>query len=216
MLRSFKIPAVRLNFRDQKTLVRLGLGALTAANLLALFFVYQTPGGTLEQLEEDIASTRAQLVQRQRDIDRLKKLVERTEQARAAGDEFLASYFLPRKHAYSLLEIDLTAAAKAAGIAARERSFNYEPIEGSDTLGMLTINAGFEGSYADLVQFVNQIDRSRRLLILEQLQAQPQQGSSTLQIAVKINAFFRFEGPQDLEPPPGEKPEAEPAEVAAR
>lgn len=218
MLKSFKYSGLKLNLRDQKTLVRAGLGVLTLANLLAAFFVYRTPGGTLEQLEEEIVDTRRQLVERQRDIDRLKKLVERTEQAREAGDQFLATYFLPRKHAYSLLEIDLTAATKAAGVAARERSFNYEPIEGSDTLGLLTINAGFEGTYSDLVQFVNQIDRSKRLLILEQLQAQPQTGSNLLQINVKMNAFFRFEGPQEAElpPPPDEKPGQKPAEVAAR
>lgn len=222
MLRNFKLPALRFNLRDQKTLVRAGLGILTLANLLAAFFVYRTPGGTLEQLEDEIVATRSQLVQRQRDIDRLKKLVARTEQARATGDEFLATYFLPRKHAYSLLEIDLTAATKAAGVAARERSFNYEPIEGSDTLGLLTINAGFEGTYADLIEFVNQVDRSKRLLILEQLQAQPQQGSNLLQINVKMNAFFRFEGPQDAELPPSpdekpdQKPEPKPAEVASR
>jgi Tfp pilus assembly protein PilO len=218
MLRNFKIPAFKLNLRDRKTLVRGGLGVLTLANLLAAFFVYRTPGGTLEQLENEIVSTQRQMVEKQRDIDRLKKLVARTEQARQAGDNFLATYFLPRKHAYSLLVIDLTAAAKAAGIASRERSFNYEPIEGSDTLGLLTINAGFEGSYADLIEFVNQVDRSKRLMILEQLQAQPQQGSNTLQINVKMNAFFRFEGPQDLElpPSPDAKPEAKPAEVAQR
>lgn len=218
MPRSFKLPAFKLNLRDQKTLVRAGLGILTAANLLAAFFVYRTPGGTLAQLEEEIVASRRQLIERERDIGRLKKLVAYTEQARKSGDDFLASYFLPRKHAYSLLEIDLTAAAKAAGIASRERSFNYEPIEGSDTLGLLTINAGFEGSYADLVEFVNQIDRSKRLIILEQLQAQPQLGGNTLQINVKMNAFFRFEGPQDLDlpPSPDAKPSDKPAEVAAR
>lgn len=218
MPRNFRLPAVKLNLRDQKTMVRAGLGVLTLANLAAAFFVYKTPGGTLDELESEIINARRQVVEKQRSIDRLKKLVTHTEQARQAGDEFLATYFLPRKHAYSLLEIDLTSAAKAAGISSRERSFNYEPIEGSDTLGLLTINAGFEGSYADLIEFVNEIDRSKRLLILEQLQAQPQQGSNTLQINVKMNAFFRFEGPQDLEPSPSpdEKPATKPAEVAQR
>ncbi len=218
MPRNYKLPPFRLNLRDRRTLARAGLGLLTFANLAAAFFVYRTPGGTLEELESEIVQARRQVVEKQRSIERLKKLVVRTEQARQAGDSFLATYFLPRKHAYSLLEIDLTTAAKAAGIVPRERSFNYEPIEGSDTLGLLTINAGFEGSYADLIEFVNGIDRSKRLLILEQLQAQPQQGGNALQINVKMHAFFRFEGPQDLEPPasPDETPETRPAEVARR
>ena len=64
----------------------------------------------------------------------------------------------------------------------------------------------------------------KRLMILEQLQAQPQQGSNTLQINVKMNSFFRFEGPQEPELPPSpdekpdstEKPASKPGEVAQR
>jgi hypothetical protein len=35
------------------------------------------------------------------------------------------------------------------------------------------------------------------LLILESLQAQPIQGTQVLAITMKLDAFFRFEGPQD-------------------
>jgi hypothetical protein len=66
-----------------------------------------------------------------------------------------------------------------------------EPIEGSDTLGMLTITANYQGSYADLVQFVNRLDRSRKFLILESLTATPQQNSGVLNVNMKLNTFIR-------------------------
>lgn len=206
---------LRAHTRNPQHLVRIGLGVLLAANLIAAWFVFQTPGGTLEQLELDMSSQRTQLVGRQRSLDRLKKVVEKALNGREAGDEFLAAYFLPRRNAYSMLEVDLAAAAQSAGIKSKERTYNYEPIEGSDTLGMLNINANFEGTYADLIELVNAIDRSKRLLILEQLQAQPQQGTNALAISVKLNAFFRMDGPEaPVEAEPVKRAAVEPVELA--
>ena len=215
MRKSFNFD-LRAHTRDPQHLVRIGLGVLLAVNLIAAWFVFQTPGGTLEQLELDMNSQRTQLVGRQRSLDRLKKVVEKAISGRELGDEFMAAYFLPRRTAYSMLEVDLASAARAAGIKTKERTYNYEPIEGSDTLGMLNINANFEGTYADLIELVNAIDRSKRLLILEQLQAQPQQGTNALAISVKLNAFFRMDGPEA----PEEKGQvrtaaAEPGQMAA-
>jgi hypothetical protein len=201
MPRSFKLPALnfdlRSHMRDPQHAVRIVLGALLLANLIGVWFVFQTPGGTPEQLERELVSTRRQLAARGQALAKLKKTVERVTLARQSSDKFLDAYFLPRRYAYSMLEVDFAEASRSAGIRPKERSYSYEPIEGSDTLGMLNINAAFEGTFADLIEFVNAVDRSKRLLIIEQLQAQPQQGASTLSITVKLNAFFRMEGPQD-------------------
>lgn len=205
---------LRAHTRDPQHMVRVGLGVLLAANLIAAWFVFQTPGGTLEQLELEMISQRTQLVGRQRSLDRLKKVVVKATDGREVGDEFMATYFLPRRTVYSMLELDLAAAAKSAGITSKERTYSYEPIEGSDTLGMLNINAGFEGTYADLIELVNAIDRSKRLMILEQLQAQPQQGTNALQITVKLNAFFRMDGPEaPVEAEPVRTAAVEPAQL---
>lgn len=213
MRKNFKFD-LRAHTRNPQHMVRIGLGLLLAANLIAAWFVFQTPGGTLEQLELDMIAQRTQLVGRQRSLDRFKKVVAKATDGREEGDQFMATYFLPRRTAYSMLEVDLANAARAAGIRSKERTYNYEPIEGSDTLGMLNINANFEGTYADLIEMVNAIDRSKRLLILEQLQAQPQQGTDALAISVKLNAFFRTDGPEaPIEAEPLRSVAAEPAQI---
>src|SRR5664279_3695725 len=189
MRRNFSVPA-NLDWRqllrprsiDRPTLVRIVLGVLFAANVAAAWFVFHPPGGSLEDLQTQIITTRQQIVARRLSIERLHRTGDKTEKAKLAGEEFLNQYFLPRRHAYSLLEIALGEAAKASGIHPKDRTFSYEPVEGSDTLGMLTITANFEGSYSDLVNFVNQIDRAQRLIILESLNAQPVQGSQVLAI----------------------------------
>lgn len=168
-------------------------GGLLALNLVAAWFVFNPPGGSVAQLERDSAALRRQLQERQGAAQRLHAVTAKLEKARSEGDKFMAAYFLDRRSTYSTLVTEMQAAAKQAGIRERDQTFNFEPIEGSDTLAMLTINANYEGTYADLVQFINQLDRSPRLMIIEMLQAQPQQGSPALAIAVKLIAFVREE-----------------------
>jgi hypothetical protein len=201
----------RFGFRDPKLAVRAGLGVLLAANLVAAYFVFRPPGGSLEELDEQAVTLTRQITQRKALVERTKALVEKVSRARAEEDQFLNAHFLYRRNAYSTILSELERGARTAGIKARDHAFNYEPIEGSDTLGLLTISANYEGTYADLIQFVNQLDRSKRLLIIETLQAQPQQGAGLLQIGLKMFAFVREEGPE----PPPETEELPPAKASA-
>ncbi|HPT26638.1 MAG TPA: hypothetical protein PLZ95_09485 [Bryobacteraceae bacterium] len=193
MPRSFSFD-LRQIAREPKKAVRVVLGVLLAANLAAAFFVYQTPGGSLDSLESEIGQARRDLVMKQQALERLRAIAAKSAVARQAGDGFLTSHFLDRQTAYSTLETDLGDAAKSSGVKTRERSYGYEPIEGSESLGMVTITANYEGTYADLVEFIHALDGSKRLLIIDSLAAQPQQGSGVLNITIKLNAFFRDGG----------------------
>src|SRR2546423_1915658 len=75
----------------------------------------------------------------------------------------------------------------------RENAFATEPVEGSDTLSMMTVTANYEGAYRDLMAFVHEIDRSPGLLVIESLNGSLQAGGSTLSVAMKIQAFVREE-----------------------
>jgi hypothetical protein len=77
---------------------------------------------------------------------------------------------------------------------------SQETVEGSDTLGMVTIQAGFEGPYANLTKLINLLDRSPRFLIIENMQANAPQGpggapasaqAGQLNVTLKIDAFVR-------------------------
>jgi len=110
------------------------------------------------------------------------------------GDEFLSDYFLARRTAYSTLLSELVDAAEKSKIKPKEHAYSTEPVEGSDSLSMMTITANYEGSYENLMHFVHQIDQSPRLLIIEGLNAAPQQGSGVLNVSMKIETFVREDG----------------------
>jgi hypothetical protein len=58
---------------------------------------------------------------------------------------------------------------------------------------MLTITAGFEGGYPQLMKLVNSLDRSPRFLLMDQLQVAPQPKGDVLDAVVRINTFIRDE-----------------------
>jgi type IV pilus assembly protein PilO len=180
--------------RDPRLVFRIVLGLLLAANLAAALLVFRPIGGSAEELERRLVALRRDLQQSQAVLQRLRTLTAKVDKGRAEGDRFISQHFLARRTAYSTLMAELGRAAQAAGIKPKEHAFNFEPIEGSDTLGMLVITANYEGSYADLVHFVNALDRSPRLLIVESLMASPQQSGGTLNVAMRLDAFVQDDG----------------------
>jgi type IV pilus assembly protein PilO len=109
----------------------------------------------------------------------------------------------------STIQGELVQIAKDSGIVYQPTTWTLEPIEGSDTLGMMTINAGCQGTYAALSKFVNEVDKSPRFLIIESMVAAPQQTGNILNVTIKVDTFVKDQeagapaeaAPSDAEPP---------------
>jgi Tfp pilus assembly protein PilO len=180
--------------KDKVGLAKGAAGVLVLANLVAGYFLLYPPGGSPAELEQQIQTLRAQVLQRTLLLKQTRTNVQKIERGRGEGDQFMKNYFLTPRTASSTLVDELNRAAKEAKITPKEHSIQTEEIEGSDNLKMMTINGNYEGTYADLIQFVNRLDRSQRLMIIESLNATPQQGKGLLNINVKVDTFVRDEG----------------------
>jgi len=180
-------------FRHPAQAVRIVLGALLALNLIAAALILYPPGGSAESLEAQFSSLQSQVAQRRALLERTRLHAASIEKGRSDGDKFLDEYFLARRTAYSSVLAQLGEAARLSHVKERENAFATEPVEGSDTLSMMTVTANYEGTYRDLMSFVHEIDRSPGLLIIESLNAAPEAGGSNLSVALKIQAFVRDE-----------------------
>jgi len=185
--------AARLG-KDPRLAVRAALGLLLVANLVAAAAVFRPWGGSPEELQRQLAGLRAEAARRSAAVERLRALAGKVERARVESDRFFEQYFLDRRTTYSAVVAELTEIAQKSGLRPKEHSVAVEPVEGSEAFTMLSITGHYEGAYADLIEFVNMLDRSPRFLTLEILQATPQQGSGSLNINLKLNAFVREEG----------------------
>ncbi len=105
----------------------------------------------------------------------------------------MGKYFLPRREANSIIMSELNDLAGQAKITPRESAFAIEPVEGSDTLDMMQISANYEATYQDLIRFINLVDKADRLLVVESLNATPQQSGKKLNVVVKLDTFVKEE-----------------------
>jgi type IV pilus assembly protein PilO len=195
MPRNFKL-AGKLKWKgvaikQPRVLLRAIIGTLLAANLVAAVMAFKPFGGSADDLRREQEALRVQLARLHARAATSKRLVEKVETARREGDQFLAKYVTDRRVMSSTIQEELNRTAKEAGIKALPATLDLEPIEGSDTLEMMTISAGYEGSYADLTKFVNLLDKSPRFLIIENMQTAPQQGGQALTVTLKLVTFVR-------------------------
>jgi Tfp pilus assembly protein PilO len=208
---------LRISGRNPRMAARVVLGALVAANLVAALIVLKPWAGSAEDLERQAVALRQEVRQKDVALQKLRGIVSKVESARADGDHFMDGYLLSQRSLASKLLDDLTEMARKASIREKEVTFAFEPVENSDTLTKTTITANYEGTYADLMHFLNLVDRSQRLLIIESLAATPQPQGMLLNITMKVNAFVREGGavPVDLAADEQVKEENSPAQRAA-
>jgi Tfp pilus assembly protein PilO len=212
MARNFSLSA--LKWKDPRVAMRAVLGVLLLANLVTAVIAFKPFGGGADDLRRDRNILRQQLAQLKIQVAKNRKLVEKIETARSQGDRFLAKYFTQRRVVTSTIQGELVQIARDAGITYQPTTWSPELIEGSDTLAMMTINAGCQGTYAALSKFVNLVDKSPRFLIIESMVAAPQQTGDILNVTIKIDTFVKEPGFAESPESEGAAPDAAPATAA--
>ncbi len=177
--------------RQRRLAVRIALGTLVAANLVAAVLMLKPWEGSADSLRQQAASISQELKQKQISVKRLQHIVENVQKARSDGDTFMASNLMSRKTLSSSLLDELDQMARTAGIKQKEVAFTFEPVEGSDVLTRSEITANYDGAYTDLMHFLNLLDHSPRLLIVDSLAAAPQPPGQVLGITIRLVTFVR-------------------------
>src|SRR5690349_6167153 len=96
MRKNFSLPA-NFKLKDPRIAVRIVLGVLLLANLVAAVIVFRPFGGGAEDLERQRQKLSQQLTQAQARLKQSQVVVAKVEQARKEGDVFLAKYITDRR-----------------------------------------------------------------------------------------------------------------------
>ena len=186
-------------FRSVTTLGRRGPGfwlravgiALLVCNAVALFWCLDPPGGTRQQLSDQMLQIHNQILATRANAARVKTVASKVQLGYGQGKAFEAKYFLPRRTSYQNVIAELQRMAQASGLQARDSVNTEEPIEGSDDLTLLNVTANFEGNYGNLTRFLYEIDKSPMLLMLDSLGATPQQAAGRITAALRFQAIIQ-------------------------
>ena len=194
MRSNFKISAVT----DPRVLMRAIIGVLLACNLTAAVLAFHPFGGSAEDLRSDQQRLSGQLAQLQARLSLSRRLVDKVQTARTQDDKFMAQYFTEVGKSDAVIVEELDRMRTEAGIKMGQASFSRELVEGSDSLYLLSIQVGFEGTYPNFAKFINLLDKSPRFLVIENMnaaapqgQGQPQGAGQSLNVTLKIDTFIR-------------------------
>ena len=94
MARNFDL---RAQLKNRRVVVRLILGVMLLANLVAAAFVFHPLGGSPEDLARDLEDRQRQLTQQLQRLERTRSLVGKVQQARVEGDTFLEQSAMSRR-----------------------------------------------------------------------------------------------------------------------
>jgi hypothetical protein len=191
MPRKFNIPAVSTLF-DPKVTVRVCLGALLAANLIGAGFAFHLFDQSPEALNGELASALSSKQTEQARLVRSRLLTANIDKGKVQGEQFLTNYMTSRRVTYSTVLGELTDAAKTAGMEKAGATISpLDPIQGSEDLDMMSVSLTLEGTYPQLMKFVNLLDRSKRFLLIDTLTVTPRAKSDVLTVNVKLNTFVK-------------------------
>lgn len=195
MPRNFDWSSLTTNARTQgiRFWLQATLAVLAVANIVALFFYIAPPGGTRKQLIEEDEQMHRQVVSSRFGAARLRNVAGKVQSGSQEAGQFQNSYFLPKRTAYDSIIAEIQRMAKDSGLQQREAVFSEEPIEGSADLTLLNITSSYQGTYDNLMQFLLQTDKSPMLLMLDTLQAVPQQHGPQISASIRFQAIVREE-----------------------
>lgn len=176
---------------DAKRKARIVLGSLLALNLLAALLLLEVFGGSPEGLEAAQRRLESQLQRQRAHLEQTRKLTAKMQAGGAEAEQFILAHFLDQRRAAGDLLNALEEIESGAGIRGRGKNFTVDAIEGTEDYQLLTIDAGYDATFAQLVEFVNAVDRSKRLLILDSLQVTPDRDNTGLQAQAKMFAFIQ-------------------------
>lgn len=195
---SGQLKVAGLQIKDPRVAMRAVIGALLLANLGVAVVAFKPFGGSADDLRQEQAALSTQLSQLQTRLDAAKRLVDNMEIARTQGDEFLEQYIMEERSLAGTTLEEMTRIATDSGIRAQQAVFQEEPVEGSDTLQMVSIQQGFEGTYANLTKLINLLDKSPRFLIIDAMNLNaPQQqnvqqgGPQLLRVTLTVITYVR-------------------------
>jgi hypothetical protein len=173
--------------------LQLAGAALALMNGVALFLYLAPPGGSRDELMQQRLQVRNQIAATRARSVRLKTIASKVQAGSGESIEFESRFFLAKRLAYEDVIAEIQRMSTASGLKERDSVFAEEPIEGTADLSLLNATGNYEGSYDNLLRFLHEVDRSPMLLMLDTLQAAPQQHAGQITTSIRFQAVVREE-----------------------
>jgi hypothetical protein len=176
------------SFSVKRQLILIGLASLLVADLALAAYSWQSSTA--------LRTPMAQLKEDSHKLDLLNSDIERAERIRHDLPATVADYdrfdssLLPASTADSAVTAELDELAKKSGLRIESLNFRYKELPGRN-LTQLDLDTAVDGDYANIVKFMNNLQRSHNFYVVESLNLQAQGGPAVMRIGLKMKTYLR-------------------------
>lgn len=147
------------------------LFVLAVLNLLFFALALRPAGERARGEREGLQRLQTDLHSRRETVGRLRDIESKLGEARRQDVEFYQQKFLPRETGFSTIMEELEKLAQANHVRKGGVSYSLTDVPGHPELSQVDIMTVLDGEYANIVQFVNQVERDPLFLLVDQIAA---------------------------------------------
>ena len=181
---------MRHDFKLERRLIIFGLVLLVVADIALAFYGWNLSAGRQPQDELAVLTRNRDLLRA--DITRAQEIRKKIPAIQEDCDQFEQSLY-PASKGYSSVSAELDSIASKAGLSLESSGFRQSEIKGRD-LQQVEIEAVVDGSYSQVVHFLNGLQRSPNVYAVEALDAKAdsvQGANGRVRVQLHIKTYFR-------------------------
>ncbi|MGH9788218.1 MAG: GspMb/PilO family protein [Candidatus Acidiferrales bacterium] len=149
--------------------------------------------GLAERIEVDPAtlmSFESEVTQRAAEVQRLRRVREQAPTAAPKLDAFAAERFWDEKEGYSRTLAELTEAARSSGVRVSATQYRENQLKERPEMLGVQLTTSVEGSYANLLRFMEELERSPHFYLVRDLNVATQRGGE-VKLEMSLVTYFR-------------------------
>lgn len=145
------------------------LAALFLLNVLFFALALKPAGLRSREQAEMFGRLQRDLESRRETVGRLRKIAATLGEAGRQDAEFYQGKFLPKPTGFSIIMEELDRLAKANQVRKGAVGYTTGEVRGRAELNQVDVTTVLDGDYTNIVQFVNQLERSRLFLMIDNI-----------------------------------------------
>jgi len=160
---------LRAAHRPWRRFLQGALAILVVVNAMFFVLALKPAGARAREQAEMFRRLQSDLESRRVTVERLRKIVASLEEGSHQDAEFYRTKFLPKPTGFSIIMEELDKLAKANRV--RKGGVNYAlgEVRGRPELNQVDVSTTLEGDYGNIVRFVNEVERSRLFLMIDNI-----------------------------------------------
>jgi Tfp pilus assembly protein PilO len=181
---------MRHDFKIERRLIIFGLVLLVAADIALAVYGWNLSAGRQPQDELAVLTRNRDLLRA--DIARAQDIRKNVPAIQEDCDKFEESLY-PASRGYSSVSAELDSIASKSGLVIDNSGFHEAEVKGRE-LQEVQIEAVVEGSYSQVVHFLNGLQRSPNVYAVEALEARADSGQGAngrVRVSMHIKTYFR-------------------------